>query len=48
MFSMIDRLNDSFRTELEPAAYNRRQHAAVGVTVDALRDYACRLCGPAG
>jgi alkylhydroperoxidase family enzyme len=48
MFSMINRLNDSFRTELEPEEYNRRQHRAVGVTVDALRDYACRLCGRQG
>ena len=44
MFNMINRLNDSFRTELEPEEYNRRQHGAVGVTRDALVDYACRLC----
>ena len=44
MFNMINRLNDSFRTELEPEEYNRRQHGAVGVTKQTLRDYACRLC----
>jgi alkylhydroperoxidase family enzyme len=44
MFNMINRLNDSFRTELEPEDYNRRQHGAVGVTKEALKDYACRLC----
>ena len=41
MFNMINRLNDSFRTELEPEEYNRRQHGAVGVTRQALDDYAC-------
>ena len=45
MFNMINRLNDSFRTELEPAEYNRRQHGAIGVTARALEDYACRICG---
>ncbi len=45
MFAMINRLNDSFLTELEPEEYNRRQHGAVGVTVDALKAYACRICG---
>jgi hypothetical protein len=45
MFAMINRLNDSFRTELEPAEVNRRQHGAVGVTAAALEDYACRICG---
>jgi alkylhydroperoxidase family enzyme len=45
MFNMINRLNDSFRTELEPEEYNRRQHRAVGVTREALEDYACRICG---
>jgi len=45
MFNMINRLNDSFRTELEPEDYNRRQHRAVGVTARALEDYACRICG---
>lgn len=47
MFSMINRLNDSFRTELEPEEYNRRQHGAVGVTAGALEDYACRICAGA-
>ena len=44
MFNMINRLNDSFRTELESEEYNRRQHRAVGVTARALEDYACRIC----
>ncbi|MEK6593530.1 MAG: hypothetical protein AABZ67_10635 [Pseudomonadota bacterium] len=44
MFNMINRLNDSFRTELESEEYNRRQHGAVGVTAQALEDYACRIC----
>ena len=44
MFNMINRLNDSFRTELEPEEYNRRQHGAVGVTRDALEEYACCVC----
>lgn len=44
MFNMINRLNDSFRTELESEEYNRRQHGAVGVTRDALEEYACRIC----
>jgi len=44
MFNMINRLNDSFRTELEPEEYNRRQHRAVGVNAAALEDYACRIC----
>jgi alkylhydroperoxidase family enzyme len=47
MFNMINRLNDSFRTELEPEEYNRRQHKAVGVTAQALGDYACRICAGA-
>jgi alkylhydroperoxidase family enzyme len=47
MFNMINRLNDSFRTELEPEEYNRRQHGAVGVTREALEEYACRICGSA-
>jgi capsular polysaccharide biosynthesis protein len=47
LFNMINRLNDSFRTELEPEEYNRRQHGAVGVTVDALNAYACRICSHA-
>jgi len=45
MFNMINRLNDSFWTELEPEEYNRRQHGAIGVTAAALEDYACRVCG---
>jgi alkylhydroperoxidase family enzyme len=44
MFNMINRLNDSFWTELEPEEYNRRQHGAVGVTSAALSEYACRIC----
>lgn len=44
MFNMINRLNDSFRTELESEEYNRRQHGAVGVTRQALEDYACVIC----
>ena len=44
MFNMINRLNDSFRTELEPEEYNRRQHGAIGVTAAALDEYACRIC----
>ena len=44
MFNMINRLNDSFRTELESKEYNRRQHGAVGVTRATLEDYACRIC----
>ena len=48
MFNMINRLNDSFRTELEPEEYNRRQHGAVGVTRRALDDYVCRICASAG
>ena len=47
MFNMINRLNDSFRTELESEEYNRRQHRAVGVTAAALEDYACRICASA-
>ncbi len=44
MFNMVNRLNDSFLTELEPEEYNRRQHGAVGATSRALDDYACRIC----
>jgi alkylhydroperoxidase family enzyme len=44
MFNMINRLNDSFRTELESKEYNRRQHGAIGVARDALDEYACRIC----
>ena len=45
MFNMINRLNDSFRTELESEEYNRRQHGAVGVTRETLEEYACVVCG---
>ncbi|MGH8621152.1 MAG: carboxymuconolactone decarboxylase family protein [Burkholderiales bacterium] len=48
MFNMINRLNDSLWTELEPEEYNRRQHRAVGVTAQALEDYACRICSEKG
>lgn len=48
LFNMINRLNDSFRTELESVEYNQRQHRAIGVTRAALEDYACRICGSAG
>lgn len=44
LFNMINRLNDSFRTELEPAEVNQRQHGAVGVTRATLEAYACRIC----
>ena len=44
LFNMINRLNDSFRTELEPEEYNRRQHGAVGVTAATLDEYACKIC----
>ncbi len=44
LFNMINRLNDSFRTELEPEEYNRRQHGAIGVTAATLDEYACRIC----
>lgn len=48
MFNMINRLNDSFRTELESAEYNQRQRGAVGVTRETLEDYACTICQSAG
>jgi hypothetical protein len=48
LFNMINRLNDSFRTDLEPEEYNRRQHRAVGVTRATLEDYACRICSQTG
>jgi hypothetical protein len=44
LFAMVNRLNDSFRTELEPEEYNRRQHGAVKVTRQALDDYGCSFC----
>jgi hypothetical protein len=44
MFNMINRLNDSFWTELESEEYNRRQGNAVkGRSVEQLEDYAVRL-----
>ena len=48
LFAMINRLNDSFQTELEAPEYNRRQHGAIGVTADALAAYACRICANHG
>ncbi len=45
LFNMVNRLNDSFRTELEPASVNRRQHGALGITLGELNDYGCRICG---
>ena len=44
MFNMINRLNDSFRTELESAEYNQRQRGAVGIARKTLEDYACVIC----
>ena len=44
LFNMINRLNDSFRTELEPAEVNRRQGGALGVSLSALNEYGCRVC----
>jgi hypothetical protein len=44
MFNMINRLNDSFWTELEPEEYNRRQADAVrGRTVEDIEAYAGRF-----
>lgn len=48
MFNMLNRLNDSFWTELESEEYNRRQYGAVGVSAGALEAYACRICSAAG
>ena len=45
LFNMINRLNDSFRTELEPAEVNRRQSGALGISLAALNEYGCRVCG---
>jgi hypothetical protein len=47
IFNMGNRLTDSFRIELEPEEYNRRQHGAIGVTTSALEAYACRICSGA-
>ena len=44
MFNMINRLNDSFWTELEPEEYNRRQADAVqGRTVEDIEQFAARF-----
>jgi len=44
MFNMINRLNDSFWTELEPVEYNRKQGDAVrGRSVEQIEAYAGRL-----
>ena len=44
MFNMINRLNDSFWTELETAEYNRKQWNAVeGLSVDEIEAYAARF-----
>ena len=44
MFNMINRLNDSFWTELETVEYNRKQGDAVkGRTVEQIEAYAGRF-----
>ena len=44
MFNMINRLNDSFWTELEPLEYNRKQADAVkGRSVEQIEEYAGRF-----
>lgn len=44
MFNMINRLNDSFWTELETEEYNRRQGDAIkGRSVEQIEDYAGRF-----
>jgi hypothetical protein len=44
MFNMINRLNDTFCTELETTEYNRRQGNAVkGVTLKDIEAYASRI-----
>lgn len=49
MFNMVNRLNDTFWTELEPTEYNRRQGRAVhGVTIDQIEDYAGRFASMRG
>ena len=46
MFNMINRLNDTFWTELEPLEYNRRQGNAVrGVGIADIEAYASRFAG---
>jgi len=49
MFNMINRLNDTFCTELETTEYNRRQGNAVsGVTVEDIEAYAGRFAASDG
>jgi uncharacterized peroxidase-related enzyme len=44
LFNMINRLNDSFWTELESVAYNRKQGDAIkGRSVEQIEDYAGRF-----
>ncbi len=44
IFNMINRLNASFRTELETEEYNHRQGRAIsGLTVEEIEDYAARF-----
>jgi AhpD family alkylhydroperoxidase len=48
MFNMINRLNDSFWTELETPDYNRRQWNAVkGLSIEEIEAYASRFAGVA-
>ena len=48
LFNMANRLNEAFRTELEPEEYNRQQRGAIATTEQMLTDYACRICKRAG
>ena len=44
MFNMINRLNDSFWTELETPEYNKKQWNAVkGLSIDDIETYAGRF-----
>jgi AhpD family alkylhydroperoxidase len=44
LFNMINRLNDSFWTDLEATEYNQQQWKAVdGLTIDEIEDYASRF-----
>ena len=44
LFNMINRLNDSFWTDLEAVEYNQQQWKAVdGLTIDEIEDYASRF-----
>jgi len=44
LFNMINRLNDSFWTDLETTEYNQQQWKAVdGLTIDEIEDYASRF-----